>query len=55
MPKETLLDLTCQLIDLQTEKKQYNKDLNERIKKLQESIREKAREDSTGAGTVNAR
>ena len=43
---KSLLELTRELLDLQTEKKNYNKEINERIKELQTQIAAKAKEDS---------
>ena len=42
--ERSLLELTRELIDLQTEKKKYNADVNTRIKELQLLIKEAARE-----------
>ena len=42
--EQSLLELTRELIDLQTEKKKYNADVNTRIKELQLLIKEAARE-----------
>jgi hypothetical protein len=39
-----LLDLTRQKLDLQTEKKEYNKDINDRIKLLDARIKDLVKE-----------
>jgi hypothetical protein len=39
MERITLLSLTCQMLDLETEKKAYNKEINDRIKEIKESIK----------------
>ena len=36
--KDELRDLTMHLLDLKTEKKQYNKDMNENIKAAEKAI-----------------
>jgi hypothetical protein len=44
MDQNELLDLTRQKIDLQIEKKNYNKDINDRIKLLDARIEELVKE-----------
>lgn len=39
MEKIELLEATRKLLDLQTEKKNYNKELNEQIKDIKEQIK----------------
>ncbi len=42
---DELLELTRHLIDLKTEKKNYNKTINESIKEAERQIKEEVRED----------
>jgi hypothetical protein len=44
MDQNELLDLTRQKIDLQIEKKNYNKDINDKIKLLDARIKELVKE-----------
>lgn len=44
MDQNELLDLTRQKIDLQIEKKNYNKDINDKIKLLDVRIKELVKE-----------
>ena len=46
MEKDKLLQLTRDVLDLKSEKKDYNKDMNERIKELEESIKAFVKSDS---------
>jgi hypothetical protein len=45
MDQNELLDLTRQKIDLQIEKKNYNKDINDKIKLLDVRIKELVKEE----------
>lgn len=40
-----LLELTREVLDLQSEKKKYNKDMNEKIKAVQLRIRETVKDE----------
>ena len=47
MDKDKLLELTRQIIDLKREKKNFNDEINSRIKELDAEIKELVRRDHT--------
>jgi hypothetical protein len=43
---DRLLELTRELLDVKNEKKEYDKEANQRIKKLEEQIKQEVRTDT---------